>query len=224
MLINVRKTGNNFQQLYMLTIYCEFLSPGVHTLVIMHEVRSHIKGKADRIACSNSIYHSHLIVLMGKRKTSSLIGFKITSIMNRDSEVHTPLLCSSLPSQKQLPVLAYTCSDRPDFAKRVQQWWNMKSKRVSLVYLVLFMLLNRSVFSYNCCIWIVCLCHQSLVVHNVLKCLAGKTTRRQIKILSEKLVTGKLSKEKRNIQDVYAHPLHPWLLKSWAQSTSCCSD
>lgn len=42
---------------------CDLCSPGVHTLGVMHEVRSHVKGKTDRIATGNRILHPHLIVL-----------------------------------------------------------------------------------------------------------------------------------------------------------------
>ena len=54
--------------------FSDFLSPGVHTLAVMHEVFNNLKGKADRIACGNSIHHFRLIVLMDNRKTSSLMG------------------------------------------------------------------------------------------------------------------------------------------------------
>lgn len=38
-------------------------SPGVHALGVLHEVRGHLKGETDRIACADRIHHLHLIVL-----------------------------------------------------------------------------------------------------------------------------------------------------------------
>lgn len=58
-------------QIGHLGMFLYYFSPAVHTLAVMHEVRGHFKGKADRIASGDSIYYSHLIILAGRRKVSS---------------------------------------------------------------------------------------------------------------------------------------------------------
>lgn len=71
---------------------------------VVHEVGSHLKGKADWIVRSNRVLHPHLIVLE-QRDT-------ITQTFTRPSEekpcVHLPMLCSPHSSQKQLPALTCT--------------------------------------------------------------------------------------------------------------------
>ena len=92
-------------------------SPAVHALGVLHEVRGHLEGKADRIACGDRIHHLILIVLWQKDFITHRRSIK-TSILKKDSNIHPPLWCSPHPSQKQLLVLVYTHRCLPDLMRK----------------------------------------------------------------------------------------------------------
>lgn len=91
-----------------------FCSPGVDSMGVMHEVRGHLKGKADWIACGNRVLHPRLIVLQ-QRDT-----FTHTFMQPSEEKccVHLPTLCSPPPSRKQLPALVCTCTCFPKWTER----------------------------------------------------------------------------------------------------------
>lgn len=95
----------------------------------------------------------------------------------KERHVYSPLLCSSPPSQKQLPIPVYICKCHSDNNKKP-----IKSVlSISLLFIIdLFMLEDSKSFSYHGCVWVVLLCHQSFVVHDVFKCLTWKAAKRQI--------------------------------------------
>lgn len=81
----------------------------------------------------------------------------------------------------------------------VSSWFNKKKsknqKPLNVWFQSEFCLSFRFVYkvgwyfcSYKSCVWVVLLCHQSLVVHDVFKCLTGKAARRQIRIPLWKVV------------------------------------
>lgn len=185
--------------------------------MVVHEIRCHLIGKADRIACGHCIHHPHLVVLSQKQSPDSNfvpkclqrhLFWRNTLISTYRCYVHDILHKSS-------------CQLRAIPAKAFLMKPNSKNPSVSL--LPQSMEICHLNVSYICCVWIVLLCHQSLVVSDVLKCLTGKAAKREIKVLY------KISNDNTQITRMTwpfsdSHPSHPWLLKPWAQSTSCCSD
>lgn len=65
-----------------------FCSPGVDSMGVMHEVRRHLKGNADRIARGNRILQPHLIVL--ERRESVAQTFSKPLIKKKKKSVDLP--------------------------------------------------------------------------------------------------------------------------------------